>query len=244
VWVPQVLVFTLAVAHPLKAVGQQDSTKGLAQPTVLQWWHGAAFLGGLSALMLLDQPLRGYAQGHRSKPADEVSGTIRHFGQIEVYGTITGTVLAAGMVTGKQEITKTGLRLASTLALAGVASSVGKVVFGRPRPGDSFDADGYVPFSGQEAMPSGHTAMAFAMATTLADDIDRTWASVGLYTVAGGVAWSRINDNRHWLTDVVAGAAIGITSSKLISGRWRIFGLRPPDVLIASSPALAWNIAF
>jgi hypothetical protein len=42
----------------------------------------------------------------------------------------------------------------------------------------------------------------------------------------------------------VAGAAIGTTSSKLISGRWRIFGLRPPDVLIGSSPALAWNIAF
>jgi hypothetical protein len=80
VWVPQVLVFTLAVAHPLKAVGQQDSTEGLAQPTVLQWWHGAVFLGGLSALMLLDQPLRGYAQGHRSEPTDEVSGTIRHFG--------------------------------------------------------------------------------------------------------------------------------------------------------------------
>jgi membrane-associated phospholipid phosphatase len=148
------------------------------------------------------------------------------------------------MITGKCAITRTGLRLASTLALAGAASSVGKVVFGRPRPGDSFDADGYLPFSGQEAMPSGHTAMAFAMATTLADDIDRTWASVGLYTVAGGVAWSRINDNRHWLTDVVAGAAVGIASSKLISGRWRIFGLRPPDVLISSSPALAWNIAW
>jgi hypothetical protein len=65
VWVPQLLVFTHAVAHPLQAVVQQDSSEGLAQPTVLQWWHGAVFLGGLSALMLLDQPLRGYAQGHR-----------------------------------------------------------------------------------------------------------------------------------------------------------------------------------
>ena len=123
--------------------------------------------------------------------------------------------------------------------------SAGKLALGRPRPEESLDADGYNPFSGQDAMPSGHSTVAFALATSLADDINRTWASVGLYTVATGVAWSRLNDNRHWLSDVAAGALIGITSAKLVDGRWRIFNLSPPRVLLGPRNAgLAWQVTF
>jgi membrane-associated phospholipid phosphatase len=94
-------------------------------------------------------------------------------------------------------------------------------------------------------MPSGHSAIAFALATTLADDIDRTWATVGLYTLASGVAWSRLNDDQHWLSDVAAGAALGIVSAKVVNGRWRLFHLRPPRILLGPhSAALAWQIKF
>jgi membrane-associated phospholipid phosphatase len=195
--------------------------------------------------MLLDQPLQKFVQDGRSASKDDLARTIRRFGQIEVYGTVTAGLFAAGLLTGNDGLTRTGGRLAATLAFTGAAGMAGKLVMGRPRPGDSPDADGYVPFSGQEAMPSGHTAMAFAFATALADDIHRPWATVGLYTLATGVGWSRINDNRHWLTDVAAGAALGITSAKLMSGRWRIFGLRPPSVLLGPSHAgLGWQVEF
>lgn len=243
-FLPRLFVMALAVAHPLPALAQQDAFGTHKQPTVLRWWHGAAFVGGLSALMLLDHPTQRYLQGHRSASANEVSGSIRRFGQIEVYGTVTAGILAAGLVSGDDELTRAGGRLAATLALAGATTSLAKLVLGRPRPNESLDADGYSPFSGQVAMPSGHTSMAFALATTLADEIDRTWASVGLYTMATGVGWSRINDDSHWLTDVAAGAVLGITSAKLVSGRWRIFGLRPPKVLLGPTSAVAWQVAF
>jgi membrane-associated phospholipid phosphatase len=116
---------------------------------------------------------------------------------------------------------------------------------GRPRPNESSDADGYVPFSGQDAMPSGHTTVAFALAAALADDIDRTWATVGLYTLAAGVGWSRMNDNKHWFSDVAAGAVLGIGSAKVVNGRWRIFNLKPPAVLLGPRRAgLAWHLSF
>ena len=84
-----------------------------------------------------------------------------------------------------------------------------------------------------------------ALATALADDIHRPWATVGLYTLATGVGWSRVNDNRHWLSDVAGGALVGITSAKLVNGRWRIFGLRPPSVLLGPGHAgLAWRVEF
>ena len=222
-----------------------DNRAGAASSHEIRWWHGAAAAGGLSALMLLDHPMQRYAQHNRGAGSDGVAGVVRHFGQPEVYATVTGGLLAAGLISGRPDITRAGGRLAASLAVAGLTVQVGKYAFGRPRPEQSLDADGYIPFSGQVAMPSGHTAMAFAFATSLADDLHRPWATVGLYGLATAVGWSRINDNRHWLTDVTAGALVGITSAKLASGRWRIFGIRAPS-LIASPQGmgLGWSGEF
>jgi membrane-associated phospholipid phosphatase len=195
--------------------------------------------------MMFDEPAQRYLQDQRSGSSNGMANTLRHFGQIEVYGSITGGLVAAGLITGDEAVTRAGGRLAATLALAGATSTIAKFAFGRPRPSESTDADVFAPFSGDDAMPSGHSTIAFALATALADDIRQTWASVGLYTLATGVAWSRLNDDRHWLSDVALGAALGITSAKLVNGRWRIFNLRPPKILVGPQDvALAWQVTF
>ncbi|HUR93109.1 MAG TPA: phosphatase PAP2 family protein [Gemmatimonadales bacterium] len=214
-------------------------------PQTIRWWHGALAAGGLSALMLLDHPAQRFASHNSGNGADGAAGLVRHFGQPEVYGTVTVGLLAAGLVAHEPRLVRAGGRLATSLAVAGLTTQVGKYAFGRPRPEQSLDADGYIPFSGQVSMPSGHTAMAFALATSLADDIHRPWATVGLYGMATAVGWSRVNDNRHWLSDVAAGALLGITSAKLSSGRWRIFGLKPPSILsVPSGAAVGWSGQF
>lgn len=87
--------------------------------------------------------------------------------------------------------------------------------------------------------------MAFALATSLADEIHRPWASALLFTGATGTAWSRLNDQRHWLSDVLAGATVGITAANFIEGRWRFFGLGPPRFLVtASGMRVEWHAAF
>lgn len=234
----------LIMVQPVSGLAQSDFPT-LDQTSSIRWWHGAAVLGGLSALMLLDEPAQHVTQESRTTSANSIARGLRHFGQPEVYVPITLGLLGAGLASGNDDITRSGGRLALTLALAGAASGAAKLALGRPRPSESSDADGYVPFSGQEAMPSGHTTIAFALATALADDIQRTWASVALYTMAGGVGWSRINDNRHWLSDVAAGAVLGIASAKVVSGRWRIFNFRPPSLLIGPRrTTVGWQVAF
>ena len=81
-------------------------------------------------------------------------------------------------------------------------------------------------------MPSGHTTMAFALATALSDDIHRTWASVGLYTMATGVAWSRLNDNRHWLSDVAGGRSRGCYFRK--AGQRPLAHLQSPPAAVSA----------
>jgi membrane-associated phospholipid phosphatase len=241
-----VAIAAVLAIQPLAATAQTVTIPEPSnQPGAIQWWQGAIVLGGLSGLMLLDKPTQRYAQDNRNQSANDLAAGLRHFGQPEVYGSITLGILGAGLISGNQDITRAGGRLATTLALAGATSTLTKLTLGRPRPSQSLDADGFVPFSGQQAMPSGHTTMAFALATTLADEIHNTWASVGLYTVATGVGWSRVNDNKHWLTDVAAGAVLGVTSSKLVSGRWRIFNLHPPRFLVGPGQAtIAWGFTF
>ena len=81
--------------------------------------------------------------------------------------------------------------------------------------------------------------MAFSMAAAISEEIDNTYATVTLYTVAGLASLSRVYDNRHWLSDIAAGAALGIATAKFVYGRWTIFGLKAPTFLISPQAASA-----
>lgn len=85
-----------------------------------------------------------------------------------------------------------------------------KYTVGRLRP----DGSAYNSF------PSGHTATAFMSATLLYKEYGWKYplVSIGGYTAAAVTGVSRIMNNKHWMTDVVAGAAIGIGSVHL--GYW------------------------
>ena len=71
--------------------------------------------------------------------------------------------------------------------------------------------------SGNESFPSGHTAEAFASAEFLRQEYKDVspWYGVAGYATAAATGLLRIYNNKHWLSDVVAGAGIGIASTKL-----------------------------
>jgi membrane-associated phospholipid phosphatase len=67
------------------------------------------------------------------------------------------------------------------------------------------------------SFPSGHTANAFSGAEFLWQEYKdvSVWYGISGYLVASGTGVFRIVNDRHWLTDVVAGAGIGILSTKI-----------------------------
>lgn len=71
--------------------------------------------------------------------------------------------------------------------------------------------------SNNHSFPSGHTATAFMCATMLHKEYGcvSPWYSIGGYTVATLTGVSRILNNKHWISDVVTGAGIGILSTEL-----------------------------
>ena len=71
--------------------------------------------------------------------------------------------------------------------------------------------------SSKNSFPSGHTATAFAGAEFLRQEYgdQSIWYGIAGYAVATGTGLFRMYNNRHWLTDVAAGAGIGILSTKI-----------------------------
>ncbi len=68
------------------------------------------------------------------------------------------------------------------------------------------------------SFPSGHTAQAFVAATFLHKEYgkDRPMLSVLAYSTATGIGLLRVMNNRHWISDVLVGAGIGILSTNLV----------------------------
>lgn len=75
--------------------------------------------------------------------------------------------------------------------------------------------------STRNSWPSGHTATAFSAATILHKEYGLTrspWFSVGGYALATATGVMRVLNNRHWISDVLSGAGIGILSTELAYG--------------------------
>ena len=101
-------------------------------------------------------------------------------------------------------------RIALSIATATVTTMAVKLVTGRVRPFESADnAAEFRPFSGHDSFPSGHSAIAFALASALDRETRSRWVPCVAYPMAALTAWSRVRDDRHWASDVIAGAALG-----------------------------------
>lgn len=107
-------------------------------------------------------------------------------------------------VKGKHDYVDMTIILGTAYALMGITVNSLKTITKVQRPDNS----------SFNSFPSGHTATAFMGAELLRREYwdVSPWIGVAGYAVAAGTGFFRMYNNRHWLTDVVAGAGIGILS--------------------------------
>ncbi len=112
----------------------------------------------------------------------------------------------AGMRSRTDRVNKLAIGLKSSIINFATIASL-KTLTKKTRP------DG----SSRYSFPSGHTATAFAGATSMTIEYgkDNPWIPYAAYGVAAGVGALRVAHNKHYVSDVLVGAAVGILSTKI-----------------------------
>lgn len=137
---------------------------------------------------------------------------------------VLGSLFVAALVTGAP-----GLATARTVLLALAPTNL--VVEGLKRATQRARPDGRTQKK-NASFPSSHAANAFALACALTTFRPR-WR-IPCLLLAALIAWSRVYLNRHYVSDIVVGAAIGalcgVWAARWAVGagrRWVGFGLAP-----------------
>ncbi len=103
------------------------------------------------------------------------------------------------------------IALTAAVSLTPIGSNLLKLVSERRSPGESLDLTFF-------SFPSGHTTWAAAFSATLALGLPRVWTMLAAAGWIAFVAWGRTYVNAHWLSDVAAGALLGISLALIVDG--------------------------
>jgi hypothetical protein len=165
-----------------------------------------AAIGG--ALALSVHPADQYVDVHLRNHYDGVNTAFaagKYIGDTpeQVAGSI-GTYLV-GRLMHKPKVSHLGMDLIQAQLLSEALIEPIKFATHRARP------DG----SNHQSFPSGHASVTFATATVIERHLGWKYSVLG-YTIASYVAMSRLHDNRHYLSDVVFGAAVGSIAGRTV----------------------------
>ena len=204
-----------------------QSSKAIIMDESNQLILGSAAIAALGATQI-DMKVNDYV--HLSDP-------ISHFGD-EMGGNWGHWILWSSIVTSskiKKDSNKKFMSKIQYSTLAMVSNgliTVGmKRAFGRERPNGSCC----------DSFPSGHTSHSFTMAS-IANELYGKNIGLISYGLATLVAVSRMNDNKHYLSDVIFGAGLGTAVGRAFSKNYQKFDETNIQVGFSSQMALKISI--
>ena len=191
----------------------------------------AAFVLGTAAVMPLDRHIAVESQRQSLQNKTALRHTMTGIRVLGEPGSIiiAGATYVYGRAEDSPRSAELGLRTIESIGAAGLTTVVIKAFAGRARPyvssdtnphlykfGRGFHDDNYTSF------PSGHVTTAFAAASAASQEIGYLWPHAShlwtpvLFTSASLVGVARIYEDKHWASDVVAGAAVGTLVSRVV----------------------------
>lgn len=181
------------------------------------WTYFGAALAAVGAAHAFD----GRVRTHFADPTQPLNGADKNSARdaAPAVALIIGTGLYAGMIGDRD-----GYKETWSLIEAGVFSTATSTVLGlaagRERP-DATTSPNRWRTAG-DSFPSVHVSAAFAIGTVFAEsgnDEYRWIRRIIGYGVATGTAYLRVHENVHWLSDTVAGSALGIATAHFVLNR-------------------------
>ena len=198
----------------------RPTLRQLAVPTVLL---GVAVLSTKGVdLLKIDAPIQAAVQRHFPQFQTTIDDQLRHVPAVAALG------LSLAGVKGEHSTVNQGVIFFLAYTINNTLTSNLKTLTHVERPyGNDFSS-----------FPSQHTSAAFAAATFLHREYGgrSIWYSIGGYSVAAATGGMRMAKDAHWLSDVLAGAGVGILSTE--AAYWLYPRIMGPVRKVLGSPAL------
>lgn len=224
---PRLIHGVLCVSLLLGSSAHAQTSDTVSGPKPLFQWRDALILGGFTLATIGLAPEDRHLTHQLQVPARQSNTILKRGATVfRILGDpgaiITGTGLyLLGRFDGQRRTEDLGLHTVESIVLANVVTGSTKILVGRARPYASpDDASKFQLFRGLKnddyrSFPSGHTTSAFAFAAAVTSETQRWWPKsrwiLGpiLYGGATLTGVSRIYNQAHWASDVMAGMAIG-----------------------------------
>jgi len=187
----------------------------------LNWLKPAGIIGISYGLYMIDDEVQTWVQKERNQITDTIANLANCFGD----GRYTVPALLSLYLYGKQTKDKKACKVAlmgiKSLVISGLLSECIKFLTHRHRPSSAAIHniwDGPRCRSTRlSSFPSGHTTVAFSVATVIATEYkDKKIIPPLFYGIATLTGLARLNNNAHWLSDVFVGACVGYFTAKAI----------------------------
>lgn len=148
-----------------------------------------------------------------------IVGPVAQIGDQPPLYALTGGVMAAGLAMRDWPLVRTGARMMAAHAVATTIKTIGKISVDRTRPPAAEDGR-YAMRKGQRfeseynSFPSGHAASSIAVARALGRDHPEQHGLA--LAAAGGIAALQVLRGKHFLSDIAAGAVVGLLAEKAL----------------------------
>ncbi len=139
------------------------------------------------------------------------SEVIGRFGEVQYQVPVLLGAFAWSLHEDDEGLHRLTTTMISAYAITGLTTVALKGLTNTERPSDEWNG-------GEFGFPSFHAASSFSIAAVL-DEAYGARYGVPAYAVAGLIAWSRIDERDHDVSDVVFGAALGLIVGKAVAGR-------------------------
>jgi membrane-associated phospholipid phosphatase len=186
-------------------------------------WSLALALGAGAVLILgWDQPVAAWVRPWRDDALAVAWAVFAYWLGLGWVQAVPMLLLAAwGRLKSRRDWLRAGMTGALAVGLAGLAVQAAKLLVGRPRPRMElpvWEYFGPTLSSDLHSFPSGHAGTSFAVAAVLAAAWPRAaWA---FYALAVVVGVGRVLSASHHLSDVLAGALLGLLVGWFLAGRF------------------------
>lgn len=224
---------SMLFSHPVAAQAQPGAA-GTAE-----WIVGGLLLGGA---LILDEEIRSTVPAGGGERLEPITDRLNYLGNPKYLVPVLAGGWLTGTIARSPRIASSSVHILGALLAGGAANGAVKSIVGRERPvgGDRFSFSPISFDNRWQSFPSGHAVVAFSIADAISRESGRPWVTIVSFGSASLVAWSRVYEDKHWASDAVGGAIIGVLSSRAalaLAHRLDPHDVTPASIAIIATPA-------